>query len=179
MPELYTEVKMAHQVALTNSYDHIINVWKEWGKLTGRKYRPVEHYRTKDAKVLLLMMGSLSEVAEVAVDELRDQGEAVGLVKIRMWRPFPFKDLREAVAGADLVIVCDRALSLGGAAGPVLAEVRSALYPLAQKPTVIGYTVGLGGRDVQPEAFKEIVRLGQAEAATGPTEEFFLFGVRS
>jgi hypothetical protein len=61
----------------------------------------------------------------------------------------------------------------------VLAEVRSALYPLAQKPAVLGYTVGLGGRDVQPEAFKEIVRLGQAEAATGPSEEFFLFGVRS
>ena len=83
------------------------------------------------------------------------------------------------MAGAELVIVCDRALSLGGAAGPVLAEVRSALYPLAQpSPHVLGYTVGLGGRDVQPEVFKEIVRLAQAEAATGPSAEFFLFGVR-
>ena len=113
------------------------------------------------------------------VDDLRESGEAVGLVKIRIWRPFPFQDLRKALAGADLVIVCDRALSLGGAAGPVLAEVRSALYPLAQKPAVLGYTIGLGGRDVQPEAFKEVVRLAQAEAATGPSEEFFLFGVRS
>jgi pyruvate ferredoxin oxidoreductase alpha subunit len=179
MPELFTECKMAHQVALANSYGPILEVWKEWGKLTGRRYKPVEQYRTEGAKVLLLMMGSLSEVAEVAVDEMRDNGEAVGLVKIRLWRPFPFKDLRKAVAGADLVIVCDRALSLGGAAGPVLAEVRSALYPLAQKPAVIGYAVGLGGRDVQPEAFQEIVRLGQAEAATGPSGEFFLFGVRS
>ncbi|MCK9376696.1 MAG: pyruvate ferredoxin oxidoreductase [Syntrophobacterales bacterium] len=179
MPELFTECKMAHQMALTNSYEHILNVWAEWGKLTGRHYKPVEQYRTEGAKTLLLMMGSLAEVAEVAVDELRDQGEAVGLVKMRMWRPFPFEDLRQAVAGADLVIVCDRALSLGGAAGPVLAEVRSALYPLAQKPAVVGYTVGLGGRDVQPEAFTEIVRLGQTEAATGPTGEFFLFGVRS
>ena len=179
MPELYTECKMAHQMALTNSYGPILEIWKEWGKLTGRHYKPVETYRTEGAKVLLLMMGSLSEVAEVAVDEMRDNGEAVGLVKIRLWRPFPFEDLREAVAGADLVIVCDRALSLGGAAEPVLAEVRSALYPLAQKPAVIGYAVGLGGRDVQPEAFKEIVRLAQAEAATGPSAEFFLFGVRS
>jgi len=113
------------------------------------------------------------------VDDLRENGEAVGLVKLRLWRPFPFQDLREALAGADLVIVCDRALSLGGAAGPVLAEVRSALYPLPVKPAVIGYTIGLGGRDVQPEAFKEVVRLAQAEAATGPSAEFFLFGVRS
>jgi pyruvate ferredoxin oxidoreductase alpha subunit len=179
MPELYTECKMAHQVALTNSYGRILEVWGEWGRLTGRHYRPVERYRTDGAKVLLLIMGSLGEVAEEAVDAMRDQGEAVGLVKIRLWRPFPFQALREAVTEADLVIVCDRALSLGGAAGPVLAEVRSALYPLAQKPAVLGYTVGLGGRDVQPEAFKEIVRLAQAEAASGPSEEFFLFGVRS
>ena len=179
MPELFTECKMAHQMALTNSYGPILEIWKEWGKLTGRHYKPVETYRTEGAKVIIMMMGSLGQVAEVAVDAMRDNGEAVGLVKIRLWRPFPFKDLRKAVAGADLVIVCDRALSLGGAAGPVLAEVRSALYPLAQKPAVIGYAVGLGGRDVQPEAFKEIVRLGQAEAATGPSGEFFLFGVRS
>jgi pyruvate ferredoxin oxidoreductase alpha subunit len=179
MPELYTEVKMAHQQALVNSYEHILKVWEEWGKITGRTYRPVEQYRTEGAKTLLLMMGSLAQVAEVAVDEMREAGESVGLVKPRLWRPFPFNDLREAVADAELVIVCDRALSLGGAAGPVLAEVRSALYPLARKPAVIGYTVGLGGRDVQPEAFKEIVRLAQAEAATGPSEEYFMFGVRS
>ncbi|MFA4901160.1 MAG: pyruvate ferredoxin oxidoreductase [Desulfobaccales bacterium] len=179
MPELYTEVKMAHQQALVNSYEHILKVWDEWSKITGRTYRPVEQYRTEGAKTLLLMMGSLAQVAEVAVDEMREAGESVGLVKPRLWRPFPFNDLREALADAELVIVCDRALSLGGAAGPVLAEVRSALYPLAKKPAVIGYTVGLGGRDVQPEAFREIVRLAQAEAATGPSEEYFLFGVRS
>ena len=70
-------------------------------------------------------------MAETAVDAMRDQGIPVGLVKIRLWRPFPFADLRQALAGAELVVVCDRALSLGGAAGPVLAEVRSAMYPLA------------------------------------------------
>jgi pyruvate ferredoxin oxidoreductase alpha subunit len=58
----------------------------------------------------------------------------VGLLKLRMWRPFPFKDLREAVGDAELVIVCDRALSLGGVGGPVMSEVRSAFYPLARGP---------------------------------------------
>ncbi len=127
LPEIYTEVKMNHQVTLTKSYDHILKVWDEWGKLTGRQYHPVERYRTEEAKVLLLTMGSLSEVAEIAVDELRDQGLPVGLLKLRMWRPFPFKDLRDAVNGAELLIVCDRALSLGGVGGPVMSEVRSAL----------------------------------------------------
>jgi pyruvate ferredoxin oxidoreductase alpha subunit len=178
MPELYTEAKMAHQVALTNSYDHILEVWREWGELTGRHYQPVEKYRTEGAKVLLLLMGSLAEVAEVAVDEMREAGQSVGLIKPRLWRPFPFKDLREAVAGADLVIVCDRALSLGGGAHPVMAEVRSALYPLANKPQVLGYAVGLGGRDVQPQTFKDMVAHALNEIKQGPTEEFYLVGVR-
>jgi pyruvate ferredoxin oxidoreductase alpha subunit len=178
MPELYTEIKMAHQMALTNSYDHILQVWREWGALTGRNYRPVETYRTEGAKVLLLIMGCLAEVAEVAVDELREQGVPVGVIKPRLWRPFPFADLRKAVADAELVIVCDRALSLGGAAGPVMAEVRSALYPLAKRPQVLGYAVGLGGRDVQPSVFKDMVSHALNEIKQGPTEEFYLVGVR-
>jgi pyruvate ferredoxin oxidoreductase alpha subunit len=178
MPELYAETKMAHQVALTNSYQPILEVWREWGELTGRDYHPVEHYRTEGAKVLLLIMGSLAEVAEVAVDEMRDAGQAVGLIKPRLWRPFPFQDLRQALAGAELVIVCDRAMSLGGAANPVMAEVRSALYPLAKKPPVLGYAVGLGGRDVQPQAFKDLVAHALREIKQGPSEEYYMVGVR-
>ena len=69
-------------------------------------------------------------------------------------------------------------LSLGGAAGPVQAEVRSAMYPLAQKPHILGYAVGLGGRDVQPEAFEGLVRHAQAEVKRGPSQEFYIYGVR-
>jgi pyruvate ferredoxin oxidoreductase alpha subunit len=152
-------------------------MWKEWGELTGRHYKPVERYRTEGAKVIIMMMGSLGQVAEVAVDAMRDQGIPVGLVKIRLWRPFPFAELRAALAGSELVIVCDRALSLG-AAGPVLAEVRSAMYPVAAKPHILGYAVGLGGRDVQPEAFAELVRLAQAEVKQGPSQEYYYYGVR-
>jgi pyruvate ferredoxin oxidoreductase alpha subunit len=95
-----------------------------------------------------------------------------------MWRPFPFKDLREAVAGAELLIICDRALSLGGVGGPVLSEVRSVLYPLAERPATVGYIIGLGGRDVTPEAFKDILARAQKEVSQGPKEEFHLYGVR-
>jgi pyruvate ferredoxin oxidoreductase alpha subunit len=178
MPEVYTEVKMGHQMALTGSYEHILNVWKEWADLTGRIYKPVEKYKTKGAKILLLTMGCLSEVAEVAVDEMRVAGLEVGLLKLRMWRPFPFADLRAAVEGAELLIVCDRALSLGGAAPPVLAEVRSAFYEMPNKPRTASFVIGLGGRDVDPGVFKKIVAQAQAEAETGPTQEYHIFGVR-
>jgi pyruvate ferredoxin oxidoreductase alpha subunit len=177
MPELYTEVKYAHQVALTNSYGPILEVWKEWGELTGRHYKPVETYRTEDAKIVLLIMGSLGEVAETAVDALRDQGVPIGLIKIRLWRPFPFAEVRQALAGAELAIICDRAPVLGNAAGPVLAEIRSVLYPLAAKPQTLGYIIGLGGRDVQPADFEKLVKHAQVEAKQ-PSQEFYYYGVR-
>jgi pyruvate ferredoxin oxidoreductase alpha subunit len=178
MPEIYTEVKMKHQMTLTDSYNHITSVWDEWGNLTGRRYKPVERYKADGADILFLTMGCLSEVAEVAVDELQAAGESVGLVKLRLWRPFPFADLRAALAQASLVIVCDRALSLGGAAPPVLAEVRSALYDQAQRPQTLGYIIGLGGRDVNPEAFKDILAKAKVERDQGPSQEFHLYGVR-
>ena len=178
MPEIYTEVKMKHQVTLMDSYDHITRVWDEWGDLTGRRYKPVEQYKADGAKILFLTMGCLSEVAEVAVDDLQAAGESVGLIKLRLWRPFPFADLRQALAGAELVIVCDRALSPGGAAPPVLAEVRSALYPMSRRPQTLGYIIGLGGRDVNPEAFKDILARAKVELDQGPSQEFHLYGVR-
>jgi pyruvate ferredoxin oxidoreductase alpha subunit len=178
MPEIYTEVKMKHQATLMDSYDHITKVWNEWGDLTGRRYKPVERYKADGAKILFLTMGCLSEVAEIAVDELQAAGESVGLIKLRMWRPFPFADLRAALAGADLVIVCDRALSPGGAAPPVLAEVRSALYAQANRPQTLGFIIGLGGRDVNPENFKDILSRAKTERDQGPSQEFYLYGVR-
>jgi pyruvate ferredoxin oxidoreductase alpha subunit len=178
MPELYAEVKMAHQVALTNAHGPILEVWREWGELTGRHYKPVETYRTEGAKVLLMIMGSLAEVAEAAVDAMRDQGLPVGLVKIRLWRPFPFAEVRQALAGAELVAVCDRAPVLGNAAGPVLAEVRSTMYPLDHRPHILGYIVGLGGRDVQPMDFEKLAQHALTEVKQGPSQEFYYYGVR-
>ncbi|MGQ9687776.1 MAG: pyruvate ferredoxin oxidoreductase [Desulfobaccales bacterium] len=178
MPEIYLEVKMKHQVTLTKAYNTIREVWQEWAGLTGRAYQPVERFMTEGAKVLLLTMGSVGEVAEIAVSEMRAAGLPVGLLRLRLWRPFPFQDLRDAVGEAELLIVCDRALSLGGPGGPVMSEVRSAFYPLADKLAILGYIIGLGGRDVPPEAFKDIVAQAQAEMEKGPGQEFYLYGVR-
>ncbi len=178
MPEIYTEVKMKHQVTLMESQDIITSVWGEWANLTGRTYQPVERYKADNASTLFLTMGCLGEVAEIAVDELQAAGESVGLIELRLWRPFPFAELRAALAGANLVIICDRALSPGGAAPPVLAEVRSALYALSHRPHTLGYIIGLGGRDVSPESFKDIYAKAKLEIAQGPGQEFYLYGVR-
>ena len=127
MPNLFSETKKAQQTALNDSMPTIIKSFEEWGQLTGRQYNPVEKYKTEGAKTLFITMGSFGETASVAIDELQEQGESVGLLKIRLWRPFPFDEFRKAVADADNLVVIDRAISFG-AGGPVAEQIRSVLY---------------------------------------------------
>jgi len=126
----------------------------------------------------LLTMGSFSETAATAVDEMRNEGKSVGLVKLRLWRPFPFDEIRQAVKGAEVLIVLDRALSFGGPGGPVCSEIRSALYQQEKCPKIVSFVGGLGGRDIQAAGFKEIVERGTEIANTGSSHEFEIFGVR-
>ncbi|MDP2729451.1 MAG: transketolase C-terminal domain-containing protein [Dehalococcoidales bacterium] len=177
-PVIYSEVKWAQEVNLRASKEVILECWQEFARKFGRNYSPVEEYRTEQARVLLLTMGSFSETAMGAIDEMRDEGQDVGLVRLRLWRPFPFEELRQAVKGAEVLIVLDRALSYGGPGGPVSSEVRSALYNLAQKPKVVSFVGGLGGRDIKVSGFQEIVKRGMEVAEKGSPREFEIFGVR-
>jgi pyruvate ferredoxin oxidoreductase alpha subunit len=174
MPALYTETKKAQAEALTEAMPSILKRWQEFGDLTGRYYHPVETYKTEDAKVVLVTQGSLSETASVAIDSLRGAGEPVGLVKIRLWRPFPFEEFSEAVAGADLVVVMDRAISYGGPGGPLAGEIRSALYAQEKHPRVVNFIAGIAGRDVSPEDFMQMIQ----QAKERPGEWYELYGVR-
>ncbi|MBU2609074.1 MAG: pyruvate ferredoxin oxidoreductase [Chloroflexi bacterium] len=177
-PAIYSEAKWAQEVNIRASRDVILQCWQEFGDRFGRHYSPVEHYRTEDAKVLLLTMGSFSETAATAVDEMRSEGKNVGLVKLRLWRPFPFDEIRQAVKGAEVLIVLDRALSFGGPGGPVCSEIKSALYQQEKSPKVVSFVGGLGGRDIQVADFKEIVERGTEIAEKGSSREFEMFGVR-
>jgi pyruvate ferredoxin oxidoreductase alpha subunit len=176
-PDLYTEAKKSQDEALRNSMKVILRAWREFGGLFGRDYFPVETYRAEDADVLLLTMGSFSEVAMGAIDRLREAGEKVGLVKLRLWRPFPFNAFCQAVAQAKLLIVLDRAISFGGP-GPVCSEVKAALYHLEKKPQIIGFIGGLGGRDISVEGFQNMIHRGMEKAEQGKFEEVEIFGVR-
>jgi len=177
-PDIYTEAKKAQEIALESSKDVVIQCWKEFGDIFERYYSPLECYNCENAKVLLLMMGSLSETAMSTIDALRDEGKEVGLIKLLLWRPFPFDELRQAVKGAEALIVLDRAISFGGPGGPVCSEVRAALYNEDKKPKVIGFVGALGGRDITPDGFKEIINRGIEIAQKGSEQEFEMFGVR-
>jgi len=177
-PFIYTEVKWAQEVNLEAAKEVILECWQEFGQTFGRYYSPVESYHSEGAKVLLMTMGSLSETAMVAVDKMRGEGKDVGLLKLRLWRPFPFAELRQAVKDAEVLIVLDRALSFGGPGGPVCSEVKAALYHEAKKPKVIGFVGGLGGRDISMAGFEEMINKGVELARTGSEREFEIFGVR-
>jgi pyruvate ferredoxin oxidoreductase alpha subunit len=176
-PPIYTEAKKAHEVALEGSKEVILQVLKEFGKISGRHYSLVESYKTEDADVLLLCMGSFSETAMMTIDKMQVEGHKVGLVRPRLWRPFPLDEFRKAVSKAKVIIVLDRALS-PGSLPPVSSEIQAALYPLKDRPKVVSYVGTLGGREITTQGFEELVLRGIDKANSGKIDGFEMIGVR-
>jgi pyruvate ferredoxin oxidoreductase alpha subunit len=166
IPDVYTEAKKAQDEALKGAKPVVIEAWTEFAKLFGRKYQPVESYKTEGADTLLVTMGSTSETAMTAVDQMRAAGRKVGLVRIRLYRPFPREEFLTAVKGAKQLAVMDRALAMSGMeTGPLATEIKSVLYDQAQKPYVWNFIAGLAGRDITVENFTEMADGVEAAAA--------------
>jgi len=176
-PEIYSETKLAQEVAFRNSKEVVLQGWKEFGDIFGRYYHPVEEYKTENAETLLLTMGSFTETAKIVIDAKRDKGEAIGLISLRLWRPFPFEEFRRTVKGAKILIVFDRCISFG-MGGPVFSEVRSALYDEEPRPKVVGIIGGLGGRDMSEEDFEYVIDRGKEIAEKGPEKMLETVGIR-
>jgi pyruvate ferredoxin oxidoreductase alpha subunit len=176
-PEIYSETKLAQEVVFRNSKEVILQGWKELGEIFGRYYQPVEKYKTENAETLLLTMGAFTETAKIVIDERRGKGEAIGLVSLRLWRPFPFEEFRQAVTGARLLIVFDRCISFG-MGGTVFAEVRSALYDEEPRPKVVSIIGGLGGRDMSEENFDYVINRGKEIAEKGSDRILETVGIR-
>ncbi len=174
MPTLFTEAKKAHEEALLASYTHIMRAWEAWGAVSGRSYHPVETFCSEDAETLFITMGSLSETAGEAVRVLRGQGKKAGILKLRLWRPFPFNDFLRSIGNAQRLIVLDRALSPGGPGGPVAGEIRSALYHLENRPQIFNFIAGLGGREVTVGSFLEMF----VSSLSGKAFGYRIFGAR-
>ena len=177
-PVVFTEAKWAQEVNMRAAKEAILAIWADFKKQFGREYKPVETYRAEDAETLLFTMGSFSETAMTAVDALRKAGEAVGLVRLRLWRPFPFEEFRTAVKDARILITLDRSLSVGGPGAPVASELKSALYGADKRPQVVSFVGGLGGRDITQAHFETIIKRGREIARTGSDKEYEIFGVR-
>lgn len=181
VPGIFSEAKKAQDEALLASKPFIMKAWEEMSKVTGRSYKPVETYRLEGAETAFLTMGCFGETASIAVDRLREQGKAAGLIKLRLWRPFPFDELRAAVAGVKNLVIIDRAISYGGPGGPVASEIRAALYSEKHQPAVANFLAGFAGRDVTADDF---IRMYEktAELVKGGApireEDYIFYGVR-
>ncbi len=178
IPEVYTEAKMLQDQVIKNSKKVILKAWKEFAEQFGREYNPVETYRTEDAEIMLVTMGSISETAMTAVDKMRDAGKSVGLVRIRLWRPFPGTEFRKAAGKAKVLAVIDRTLPPGALSGPVGAVLRSLFYKIFGSSKIFCFLAGLGGRDVTVARFEEIVEKATGYAKKRPKELYEVIGVR-
>jgi pyruvate ferredoxin oxidoreductase alpha subunit len=156
----------------------VADVSREFAAAFGRSYGLFESYRLEDAERVLVAINSVCGEIKEVVDELRDAGERVGLLKIRLFRPFPYDEVREALRNARLVTVLDRSESFG-AYGPLFNEIRAALYDLEPRPMVAGRTFGLGGRDLSVTDIRDLFEEARRclESGTRPQVSGYL-GVR-
>ena len=181
MPGIFSEAKKAQDEALIASKPHIMKAWDEMAQIVGRRYEPVETYQLEGAETAFLTMGSFSETASIAIDTLREQGKPVGQIKLRLWRPFPFDEIREAAKSIKKLIVIDRAISYGGPGGPVASEIRAALYQEKNMPAIANFLCGFAGRDVTANDFiKMYEKTEELSRSKKPIreEDYIFYGVR-
>lgn len=157
-PDDYMEMRWHLHHAVRSAFDEYQTIEAEWQARFGRHYGAIESYHTDGADIVLLTSGTITSTARDVVDERRDRGEAVGLVKVKMFRPFPSEALQQALRGVERVVVIDRNISPGHG-GIFAEELRSALYdlPTEDRPAIYGYIAGLGGRDVTPQTISDIL----------------------
>jgi len=177
-PDSYMEMRYALHEALGQAFGAYEAVEEEWHRLTGRRWGAIEPYRVEDAELLLVTSGTVTSTARHVVDQRRANGEKVGLVKIKMFRPFPTGALRDLLARIPRVAVLDRNLS-PGRGGIFAEELRAGLFdvPPDDRPTVFGYVLGLGGRDVTPDTIDEVIE--RTRAADRPEREDIWVGVKA
>ena len=150
------EAKKAQEDAMEHAGAVILEVADRFEKLSGRRYGFFEEYRTQDADYIMLIMGSAAGTAKAAVDELREQGWKAGVLKLRVFRPFPEKEIAEALRGCRAVAIMDRCESYNGCSGPLGSEVPAALYRSKVMTETVNYIYGLAGRDFTVDHVKEI-----------------------
>jgi pyruvate ferredoxin oxidoreductase alpha subunit len=161
MPDSYFELRLAQTRALEAALPVFVGLAAEYASLSGRLYASVEPYELTDAERAIVLLGASAGTVQDVVDELRTQGEPVGMLAVRSFRPFPADAVRLALAGVRDVAVLDRALSPGGAA-PLYADVAAALY--GSSTALRSHVYGLGGRDLLPEHVRGVF------AGTAPHE---------
>jgi pyruvate ferredoxin oxidoreductase alpha subunit len=150
MQDYYFEFKRTQIEGMSKVLPIIEEVQADFAKEFGRGYGVIEEYRTEDAEAVVLLMGSACGTMREAVDALRAEGKKVGMVKLRVYRPLPHQVLKKALARFRSVAVMDRVDAVNSYGGPLFTETTSLLYDLAQRPKVLSYVYGLGGKEFTP-----------------------------
>lgn len=165
----YMEARVAQAEAMKNAKRVILEVAADFEQTFGRSYGFFEEYRMEDAELAIVLMGSSAGTAKAAVDELRAAGKKVGLVKVRVFRPFPGEELAAALQHCKAVAVLDKSEGFSACGGPLFAETASACINLPQRPAMVDIVYGLGGRDFTVEHAKRVYARLETIAATGET----------
>jgi pyruvate/2-oxoacid:ferredoxin oxidoreductase alpha subunit len=174
-PEHYFELRYKLQKDMEKVPALVEATGLEFEKAFGRRLTAVEDYRCDDAEIILVTSGTAGYTARVAVDEMRKEGIKVGNLRIKMFRPFPFADVRRILARAAKIAVVDRNISYGYH-GIFAQEVKAALSGSGVTAPVFGFIAGLGGRDITPGSFREVVDI--AGRQNTPAEEINWIGVK-
>lgn len=175
----YFEHKRNQAQAMVNAKKVILDVAKDFEKISGRKYGFFEEYRMDDAEIAVLVLNSTAGTAKTVVDDLRAKGVKAGLIKLRAFRPFPFEELGKAVSKLKALAVLDKADSFAATGGPVFADVRSAMFDYAKNVACVNYIYGLGGRDVRTDDIEKVYAdLGKIAETGKVASTFNYLGVR-
>ncbi len=157
LTDYYFEHKVSQMEAHEKAPAVIKKVFKEYSELSGREYDIFEEYRTEDAEIIIVVIGSTAGTAKDVIDAQREKGVKIGLVKPRMFRPFPATDYARVLGKAKVVGVMDKCASFGGFGGPLFTEIRSALYGVPNAPKVHNWIFGLGGRDTDVAQIESLI----------------------
>jgi pyruvate ferredoxin oxidoreductase alpha subunit len=178
LTDYYFEFKEQQDRAIQNVPRVYKEVEAEFEKLTGRKYGMFETYKTKDADIIIIAMSTMGGTAKVVADVLRERGDKVGVIRLKMFRPFPTREIAKAIGNAKAVVIFEKAMSFGAATHPLALEVRTSLYEVEHHPMIVDFVVGLGGRDVPPETFVEGVKKTKEYLKKGKAPMYETLGVR-
>jgi len=174
-PDNYYELRhMIHKDSI-RSIEVLREADQKFQELYGRSYGLVEEYRMEDADTVLVTSGTVTSTSRTVIDARRDKGEKIGLLKMRLFRPFPVDDVRGALEGRKKVIVVDR--NIGFSIGGIFAqEIKAALWNTRSNIPIFSFIAGIGGRDVTPEVIDEII--AKASTADYPEKETYWIGVK-
>ena len=173
------EHKAAQAEAMRNAKQVILDVAKDFEKMTGRKYGLFEEYKLDDAEVAIVCMNSTAGTTKFVVDNLREKGIKAGLLKLRVFRPFPVEEIAKALSHLKAVAILDKADSLNAAGGALFQDVTSAMYVENCHVPAINYVYGIGGRDTKADEIEEVYNDLLEIAKTGKVDNpYRYFGLR-